>query len=73
MARNRIAFLKARAAARKDPLRRAVGAPAKRVAPNLCPLGQCEHAGLLHQRFAQKGGPPLLACTRDGCECKEAP
>lgn len=56
-------------ARRKDPFRRAVGAPAKKPTPNLCPLGKCEHAGLLHKRFAQKLAPPRLRC--EVCDCEE--
>lgn len=68
-ARNRIAYLKARAKARKDPLARAVRAPAKKPTPNLCPLGQCEHAGLLHVQRHRGGEPSQTICSV--CECKE--
>jgi hypothetical protein len=59
-------------ARRKDPFRRAVGAPVKRVTPNLCPLGQCEHAGLLHgERALALERRTRIACGASGCDCKE--
>ena len=69
--RNRLAILKARAAARRDPLSRAVRAPAKKLKPNLCPLGQCEHAGLLHgERALALEQRTRTYCTM--CDCREA-
>lgn len=72
MPRNRIAILKARAAARKDPLSRASRAPLKRQ-PSTCPFGRCEHSDLLHRRSAGDGSPPaeVVTCTAPECTCEE--
>lgn len=72
MAVNRIAILKARAAAKKNPLSRAVRAPSKRVEVNPCPNGTCEHPDGAHVRVRDESSQPVaesIRCAR--CHCRE--
>lgn len=58
-------------ARRKDPFRRAVGAPAKRVQANPCPHGTCEHVAMAHVEVTDDQQPRAISvrCTR--CDCRE--
>lgn len=69
---SRIARLKAAAKARKDPLRRAVGAPSVKVPPVGCPLGQCEHVAMLHNpRWSHDAlGGNVEGATCTACDCE---
>lgn len=69
MPRNRIAILKARAAARRDPFNRAARAPLKRQ-PSTCPVGKCEHSELLHGRTVGEGEMPAVRVTCTKCDCE---
>jgi hypothetical protein len=64
---NRIARLKASAAARKDPFNRAARAPLVRQ-PSTCPVGKCEHSDLLHGRSLGEAQAEVVSCSE--CECE---
>lgn len=74
MARNRIAILRARAKARKDPLARAVLGTKVHIERVPCPNGTCEHAALLHEEVGDDrpvDGPRAVSVRCTACDCRE--
>ena len=66
---NRIARLKASAAARKNPFNRAARAPLVRRPPT-CPVGKCEHSDLLHRRSVGEAQAEVVSCSAPECHCE---
>lgn len=73
MADNRNGRMRAR---RKDPFRRAVGAPRKAVPAAKCPTGGCEHAEMAHEIATGPSDRPAvdrISCLVSDCDCGSVP
>jgi hypothetical protein len=71
VASNRIAILKARAKARKDPFNKAVRGTKVNIDRVPCPNSTCEHPAMLHDEVTDDLKPKAVSVRCTACDCRE--